>query len=104
MITLLTNQGKPRNWRTAKSRERSEEHTSELQSPDHLVCRLLLEKKTHLGRAKYAVHQSSARGGRATDHIASHEHSRCPCPPPRPAHRSHPTRAIPLTSATPPLC
>src|SRR5207244_11974796 len=25
--------------------ERSEEHTSELQSPDHLVCRLLLEKK-----------------------------------------------------------
>src|SRR5258708_21848135 len=28
--------------------DRSEEHTSELQSPDHLVCRLLLEKKkTH---------------------------------------------------------
>src|SRR5258708_28236399 len=25
--------------------KRSEEHTSELQSPDHLVCRLLLEKK-----------------------------------------------------------
>src|SRR5258708_2509618 len=30
--------------RSAKS-PRSEEHTSELQSPDHLVCRLLLEKK-----------------------------------------------------------
>src|SRR5438552_5537923 len=29
----------------AKSIDRSEEHTSELQSPDHLVCRLLLEKK-----------------------------------------------------------
>src|SRR5258708_26766642 len=31
---------------------RSEEHTSELQSPDHLVCRLLLEKKktTALGQ------------------------------------------------------
>src|SRR5258708_22079547 len=30
---------------------RSEEHTSELQSPDHLVCRLLLEKKkTHVSR------------------------------------------------------
>src|SRR5258708_14293501 len=28
-----------------KEDERSEEHTSELQSPDHLVCRLLLEKK-----------------------------------------------------------
>src|SRR5207244_10105015 len=27
---------------------RSEEHTSELQSPDHLVCRLLLEKKTQI--------------------------------------------------------
>src|SRR5258708_31988770 len=27
------------------SQDRSEEHTSELQSPDHLVCRLLLEKK-----------------------------------------------------------
>src|SRR5258708_11672256 len=27
---------------------RSEEHTSELQSPDHLVCRLLLEKKITL--------------------------------------------------------
>src|SRR5438552_7692280 len=35
---------------TASSREksRSEEHTSELQSPDHLVCRLLLEKKNNL--------------------------------------------------------
>src|SRR5258708_22030690 len=33
---------------------RSEEHTSELQSPDHLVCRLLLEKKKNVesGRRK----------------------------------------------------
>src|SRR5258708_30380746 len=30
---------------------RSEEHTSELQSPDHLVCRLLLEKKKNAPRA-----------------------------------------------------
>src|SRR5258708_9816324 len=29
---------------------RSEEHTSELQSPDHLVCRLLLEKKKEQNR------------------------------------------------------
>src|SRR5215216_7161179 len=28
---------------------RSEEHTSELLSPDHLVCRLLLEKKNNVG-------------------------------------------------------
>src|SRR2546426_6848735 len=30
---------------TGSSRDRSEEHTSELQSPCNLVCRLLLEKK-----------------------------------------------------------
>src|SRR5258708_28620983 len=33
--------------RTRRHDERSEEHTSELQSPDHLVCRLLLEKKNN---------------------------------------------------------
>src|SRR5258708_27403753 len=32
---------------------RSEEHTSELQSPDHLVCRLLLEKKKHPYRSHF---------------------------------------------------
>src|SRR5258708_26790136 len=43
-------------------KNRSEEHTSELQSPDHLVCRLLLEKKEgggvrliQRGRASNAV-------------------------------------------------
>src|SRR5258708_32093623 len=34
------------------ARVRSEEHTSELQSPDHLVCRLLLEKKKKEKKAK----------------------------------------------------
>src|SRR5258708_26779048 len=34
---------------------RSEEHTSELQSPDHLVCRLLLEKKND--QLKYLVRE-----------------------------------------------
>src|SRR5258708_31298455 len=33
---------------------RSEEHTSELQSPDHLVCRLLLEKKKNHERTAYS--------------------------------------------------
>src|SRR5258708_21935481 len=33
---------------SACAARRSEEHTSELQSPDHLVCRLLLEKKKKL--------------------------------------------------------
>src|SRR5947208_7422994 len=35
--------GHARVW--GRAPPRSEEHTSELQSPDHLVCRLLLEKK-----------------------------------------------------------
>src|SRR5258708_26632117 len=34
---------------SASANIRSEEHTSELQSPDHLVCRLLLEKKNIYG-------------------------------------------------------
>src|SRR5690348_17533908 len=37
------------------SQSRSEEHTSELQSPVHLVCRLLLEKKKKL---KYKISTS----------------------------------------------
>src|SRR5258708_27200302 len=32
-------------WHINAADVRSEEHTSELQSPDHLVCRLLLQKK-----------------------------------------------------------
>src|SRR5258708_24192930 len=39
---------------------RSEEHTSELQSPDHLVCRLLLEKKKTLPRDCSDTHTRSA--------------------------------------------
>src|SRR5258708_10144519 len=38
-------QGEDRVRRSTVGGARSEEHTSELQSPDHLVCRLLLEKK-----------------------------------------------------------
>src|SRR3989442_6254331 len=40
---LRTTRGSQRTWRMSVSR--SEEHTSELQSRPHLVCRLLLEKK-----------------------------------------------------------
>src|SRR5438552_14245242 len=47
---------------------RSEEHTSELQSPDHLVCRLLLEKKK-----KKKQHSSSNLKHISTDtHQTSH--------------------------------
>src|SRR5258708_30070973 len=39
---------------------RSEEHTSELQSPDHLVCRLLLEKKKNNKRERQRNKQRRA--------------------------------------------
>src|SRR2546422_7752215 len=38
------------------AKERSEEHTSELQSRLHLVCRLLLEKKKQKVGAQTGVH------------------------------------------------
>src|SRR5438552_8653744 len=42
---VLAGRFAPGTWRYLLWAARSEEHTSELQSPDHLVCRLLLEKK-----------------------------------------------------------
>src|SRR5258708_16531803 len=44
--------------RPTRGDRRSEEHTSELQSPDHLVCRLLLEKKKIANSAQ--THSSQA--------------------------------------------
>src|SRR2546426_1187637 len=42
--------------------DRSEEHTSELQSPCNLVCRLLLEKKKKtMSRSRSATHRSCSR-------------------------------------------
>src|SRR3712207_8769326 len=40
-------------WRTRPVTRRSEEHTSELQSRQYLVCRLLLEKKKNNHRHQY---------------------------------------------------
>src|SRR5256885_4945797 len=52
ILVLVTNRSSPTSWTLAARRSvrifqpsRSEEHTSELQSPCNLVCRLLLEKK-----------------------------------------------------------
>src|SRR4051794_41642144 len=47
-----------------RARSRSEEHTSELQSPVHLVCRLLLEKKKR--RSASRLTDSSYVGGLAS--------------------------------------
>src|SRR5207244_10811307 len=49
--TLPRSRSPPRRCRPLS--KRSEEHTSELQSPDHLVCRLLLEKKNWTQDALY---------------------------------------------------
>ena len=46
----------------SQNRWRSEEHTSELQSPGHLVCRLLLEKK----KERVEMQQASIAGLRAS--------------------------------------
>src|SRR5215216_7982724 len=40
---------------------RSEEHTSELQSPDHLVCRLLLEKKKKIKQRKLNINKKKKK-------------------------------------------
>src|ERR1017187_10707554 len=47
-------------WRFDSSHHRSEEHTSELQSPMYLVCRLLLEKNNNESQ------RPEARAGRRT--------------------------------------
>src|SRR5947208_4405592 len=51
-------------WRIIRAR--SEEHTSELQSPDHLVCRLLLEKKKK--KKSTNIERNQTRNTQATTH------------------------------------
>src|SRR5690625_3591721 len=67
------------------STTRSEEHTSELQSRGHLVCRLLLEKKNKKSKAKH--HLILAPAARCPPFFSSS----LPSPPPRALH-SFPTR------------
>src|SRR5438552_10505674 len=65
----------PYDQSTGLSSRRSEEHTSELQSPDHLVCRLLLEKKKD--NSYFRLYASDCTSFRITEHfIASDLHHR----------------------------
>src|SRR5256885_3698751 len=50
--------------------QRSEEHTSELQSPCNLVCRLLLEKKTHSAFDKHQFYLHADHVGPLNCHTA----------------------------------
>src|SRR5258708_10484482 len=51
---------------------RSEEHTSELQSPDHLVCRLLLEKKKKKQNLHISITDRRQELHGVTQHICLH--------------------------------
>src|SRR5256885_11451833 len=61
-----------------RSLRRSEEHTSELQSPCNLVCRLLLEKKKKKMRMRYSslLHNGIGPAARPSSfpHISTHHH------------------------------
>src|SRR5258707_8234801 len=46
---------------TGTRKERSEEHTSELQSRQYLVCRLLLEKKKKSAKKRFTLEQQTSR-------------------------------------------
>src|SRR5215510_7992286 len=48
---------------------RSEEHTSELQSRGHLVCRLLLEKKKNISRHERLRHYRRSHRQLAPTHV-----------------------------------
>src|SRR5256885_8551351 len=67
---------------------RSEEHTSELQSPCNLVCRLLLEKKKKNRRLRRRTCASPAppHGGRARQRSPRYAHRRPPSVPTLPEH------------------
>src|SRR5256885_10932491 len=64
-----------RGARTDRPVQRSEEHTSELQSPCNLVCRLLLEKKNEDETAPDPARGGLAHTGPtpALDHFAGHD-------------------------------
>src|SRR2546430_4869640 len=57
--------------------ERSEEHTSELQSQSNLVCRLLLEKKKKKYKHNTAYGNHSFTAGSLRQHLDLAEHSQC---------------------------
>src|SRR5258708_5000687 len=95
---------------------RSEEHTSELQSPDHLVCRLLLEKKKasqdapiqasiHIAEQVSLLSRTTLRAHRDVHETSMQKNSRTtttrPCR--HPNYGRHSLRAIVSSVILPPL-
>src|ERR1035441_10995501 len=71
---LVTHEGAIGNRRREREGcriERSEEHTSELQSLRHLVCRLLLEKKKETHHNRDTWKNTSAAASLATQHVTA---------------------------------
>src|SRR5437870_6069636 len=77
--TLVAGEGPPFLGReegaspSSRPRKRSEEHTSELQSRGHLVCRLLLEKKKNLHQPHLELHVIAKEADAEAD--LNHQHS-----------------------------
>src|SRR5437764_2331168 len=65
-------------WRPPPAPNRSEEHTSELQSPMYLVCRLLLEKKKLERRGRARRHREAAVGAGRPAPVDRLDHRRAP--------------------------
>src|SRR5256885_11474996 len=88
-----TNDSLDNKTRATVANARSEEHTSELQSPCNLVCRLLLEKKKnnrsndaypiihprspHLTSTRFLPHPSTTICYQFIDHCLSYRHTIC---------------------------
>src|SRR5690348_17518258 len=82
--------------------DRSEEHTSELQSPVHLVCRLLLEKKKSVPRRSTRRHRRTPGRPPASARPRTRPSPRASSrPPARPSRSGTPARTSAATTRAP---
>src|SRR2546426_8420988 len=79
MVSFATDTDPPPAW-IKRGRTRSEEHTSELQSPCNLVCRLLLEKKNSSLRRAWTPPKKSCTPTLSLSSPAASLSSRSPRP------------------------
>src|SRR5262245_62282048 len=63
-------------WTSNRGTPRSEEHTSELQSLRHLVCRLLLEKKKKKKKTQSDRHKNREQAAQVTPKVTDYTSDR----------------------------